>query len=83
MTDVHSPLCWPPAATFTRGRQLSDVEYQALSFPPGWRTELYRGVVLAWAQAEAEASDLDLDGERDQAKRWIDQHTSPKPPQAA
>ena len=75
MPDMPSPLCWPPPATFTRERRLSEGEYQALSFPPGWQTELYRGVVLAWTQAEAEAGDLNLDGYREEAKRWIEQHT--------
>jgi len=76
LTDVPPVLCWPPRAAFTHGQMLSEANYQALTFPPGWQTELYRGVVLAWTEAEAEDRDLDLDGYREQAKRWIDQHTS-------
>jgi hypothetical protein len=75
MFDVPSPLCWPPPATFTKGRLLAEPEYQALSFPPGWQTELYRGVVLAWTLGEASASDLDLEQHREQAKHWLDRQT--------
>lgn len=82
MPDLPSPLCWPPPATFTSGRLLSEADYQALTVPPGWQTELYRGVVLAWTVAEVAASDLDLDGFREQAKRWIEQHV-PSPAQEA
>lgn len=73
--DVPSPLCWPPPATFTKGRRLAEAEYQALSFPPGWHTELYRGVVLAWTAAEASASDVDLEQHREEARHWIDRQT--------
>ena len=55
-----------PAVAFTRGRRLSDADSLALTFPPGWQTERYRGVVLAWTIAAAEASDLDLGGYRAQ-----------------
>lgn len=72
--DPPPAFCWPPAAAFTRGRRLSEAEYQALSFPPGWQTELYRGAVLAWTVAEAAASDIDLDQYREQARRWLDKH---------
>ena len=81
--DAPSPLCWPPPATFTRGRRLEEAEYQSLSFPPGWQSELYRGVVLVWTLEEAKASDIDLEQYRTQAKRWIDSqkwlHTSEDP----
>ena len=81
LTDLPAPLCWPPPAAFTRGRRLSEANYQTLTFPPGWQTELYRGVVLAWTQAEA--SVLDLEGQRDQAKRWIDEHATLEEPPGA
>ena len=87
LSDPPPPFCWPPAAAFTRGRVLSEAEYQALSFPPGWQTERYRGVVLAWTQAEAEASDIDLPAYQEQAKRWIDEqtwlHVPPEPDEGA
>jgi|SRR5579859_1257526 len=70
--DPPPAFCWPPAAAFTRGRRLAEAEYQTLTLPPGWHTELYRGVVLAWTLAEAEASAIDLDQYHAQAKRWID-----------
>jgi hypothetical protein len=79
--DPPPAFCWPPAAAFTRGRMLSEVEYQTLSVPQGWQTELYRGVVLAWTVAEADASDIDLEHYRQQARHWIDKqewlHVSP------
>lgn len=65
-----------PAATFRRGHRLSEADYQALPVPPGWQTECYRGVVLVWTVAEAEASDRNLEGYRDEVKRWIEQHAS-------
>lgn len=81
LNDVPQPLCWPPPATFSRGRTLSEAEYQTLSFPPGWQTEWYRGVVLAWMVAETEANEVDLEAYREAARRWIDRRPSLHPPQ--
>ena len=70
MLDAPHPLCWPPPATFTRGALLTEAQYQALTFPPGWQTELYQGVVLAWRMQEAEAGEIDVD----QARRWVEKY---------
>jgi hypothetical protein len=73
--DVPTPFCWPPPAAFTRGRLLTEAEYQALVIPPGWQTELYRGIVLAWTEAEARTSDIALEQYRAEARRWLDKQT--------
>jgi hypothetical protein len=69
-------LCWPPIAMFWWDwkRLLSEEDYQALSFPPGWQTELYRGVVLVWTSAEAETIPAELESYREEARRWIEKH---------
>jgi hypothetical protein len=76
MVGVPYALCWPPPAWFTWDwrRLLSEADYQALSFPPGWQTELYRGVVLAWTVAEAEALPAEMGQYREEARRWIVRH---------
>jgi hypothetical protein len=77
MVGLPYALCWPPFASWTWDwhRLLSEADYQALSFPPGWQTELYRGVVQAWTVAEAEALPAELlEKYREEAKRWIEEH---------
>lgn len=76
LVSMPSALCWPPPAWFSWDwkRLLTEEEYQALSFPPGWQTELYRGVVMAWLVAEAEAFPTEMDQLCEQARQWIDRH---------
>ena len=76
LVGAPSALCWPPPASFTWDwkRLLSEEDYQAISSPPGWQTEWYRGVVVAWTMAEAEAIPAELDQYRQVAKQWIDRH---------
>ena len=70
MVGLPYALCWPPPAWFTWNwkRLLSEEDYRALSFPPGWQTELYRGVVLTWTDVEVEALAADLDQYRKEAR---------------
>lgn len=44
LTDLSSPLCWPPPAVFTRGRRLSEADYQALTVPQAGK----RSCITAW-----------------------------------
>ncbi len=74
MVGEPNALCWPPPASLAWDwkRLLSEADYQTLSFPPGWQTELYRGVVIAWTVAEAET--LPTEQYREEAKRWIERY---------
>jgi len=76
LVGAPSALCWPPPASFTWDwkRLLSEADYHAIAWPPGWQTELYRGVVLAWTVAEAAALPAEWDQYRQAAKRWINEH---------